>query len=82
MWTDLMAPAIPQPPPPFLLHDHYHRLLSTRYVCKVCLTRYFSPYGWCRACRQRDCIVALDPSLADRAQSDTQLRAMIRGESN
>ena len=77
-----MAPTIPQPPPVTHLHDRYHRLLSTRYVCQICLTRYFTPYTWCRACRQRDCIIPLDPSLPDRATSDTQLRALIRNNSS
>jgi hypothetical protein len=39
--------------------DRWHELLTTRYVCDVCLTRFFVPYRRCPACRRFGQIRAL-----------------------
>ena len=32
--------------------DPWHDLLTTRYVCEICLTRYFKSYRCCPACHR------------------------------
>ena len=63
--------------------DRWHELLTTRYVCQICLTRFFVHYRRCPACHRVDCIRWLDPELISRAKDDGTLRALIarQGES-
>jgi len=57
--------------------DAYHELLTTRYVCEACLTRYFVSYPKCLACGQVGRIRLLSNSLLALADNDDELRAMI-----
>ena len=57
--------------------DDYHELLTTRYVCEACLTRYFVSYPKCLACGQIGRIRQLSNSLLALADNDDELRAMI-----
>ena len=57
--------------------DRWHELLSTRYVCEMCLTRYFVPYEFCKACRTEGRIVPLIKNIELWATDDEQLRDII-----
>jgi hypothetical protein len=57
--------------------ERWHELLSTRYVCEACLTRYFMKYRKCKACGAVGRIRSLSVSLLDLADDDGELRAMI-----
>src|SRR4051812_34472486 len=57
--------------------ERWHELLSTRYVCEACLTRYFMKYPKCKACGEIGRIRTLTVSLLDLADDDGELRAMI-----
>jgi predicted ATP-dependent serine protease len=57
--------------------DPYHELLTTRYVCEACLTRYFMPYTKCSACGQLNRIVPLTMAFYPLARSDEELREII-----
>ena len=57
--------------------DPWHELLSTRYVCEVCLTRYFIPHRLCPACHRLGRIRPLVSMLLDLAHDDEDLRNMI-----
>ena len=57
--------------------DAYHELLTTRYVCEACLTRYFVCYPKCAACGQLNRIVPLTMSLYPLARSDEEVREII-----
>ena len=58
-------------------HDRWHELLSTRYVCEVCLTRYFRPHHTCPACHRIGYIRPLVSMLLTVAHDDEDLRNMI-----
>lgn len=61
--------------------DRWHELLNTRYVCELCLTRYFVPYYTCPACHQIGYIRPLISGLAGYARNDEELREIItRGQ--
>ena len=61
--------------------DHYHELLTSRYVCEKCLTRYFIPHDRCLACGRRGTLRILSNTLFSLADSDKELRHMIaRGQ--
>jgi len=57
--------------------DRWHELLSNRYVCEVCLTRYFSPHRRCLACHQFGRIRPLASMLLSIADDEAELREMI-----
>lgn len=57
--------------------NQYHELLTTRYVCEACLTRYFVPYHKCIACGEIGRIRVLANSLFELADNDQELRTMI-----
>ena len=59
--------------------DDYHELLTSRYVCEKCLTRYFVPHAKCLACGQRGTLRVLSNSLFSLADNDKELRHMIAG---
>ena len=58
-------------------HDQWHELLSTRYVCEICLTRYFSLRRKCPACHHIGYIRPLVSMLLTLAHDDEDLRSMI-----
>jgi hypothetical protein len=61
--------------------DPYHELLTSRFVCEACLTRYFMKYLLCPACHQRGRMRPLTSSLFDIAADDRELREIIaRGQ--
>ncbi|MGN6367323.1 MAG: hypothetical protein ACTHN5_03590 [Phycisphaerae bacterium] len=61
--------------------DSYHELLTSRYVCESCLTRYFAPRRYCAACKQFGRIRPLQTHLQKLADNDADLRKMIaRGQ--
>ena len=61
--------------------DAYHELLTSRYVCENCLTRYFVSYHQCAACKQFGRIRPLQQHLRLLADNDAELRKMIaRGQ--
>jgi drug/metabolite transporter (DMT)-like permease len=61
--------------------DAYHELLTSRYVCESCLTRYFAPRRFCAACKQFGRIRPLQTHLQKLADNDADLRKMIaRGQ--
>ena len=57
--------------------ERWHELLSTRYVCEICLTRYFRPHAKCPACHQLGHIRPLVSILLSVARSDAELREML-----
>jgi hypothetical protein len=57
--------------------DPWHELLTSRYVCEICLTRYFSPHYCCPACHQFGRIRPLVSMLLDVADNEEELRTMI-----
>jgi hypothetical protein len=57
--------------------DRWHDLLSTRFVCEACLTRYFSPRHKCPACQRIGYIRPLVAMLLTLAHDDQDLRSMI-----
>ena len=57
--------------------DAYHELLTSRYVCENCLTRYFVSYRQCAACKQFGRIRPLQQHLRLLANNDAELRKMI-----
>jgi hypothetical protein len=57
--------------------ERWHELLSTRYVCEACLTRYFMKYRKCKACGEVGRIRSLTASLLELADDDGELREMI-----
>ncbi len=61
--------------------DAYHELLTSRYVCENCLTRYFVQHRQCAACKQFGRIRPLQTHLQKLADNDAELRKMIaRGQ--
>ena len=58
-------------------YDRWHELLTTRFVCENCLTRFFVPYHHCPACHQFGRIQPLVTMLQKIARNDADLRAMI-----
>jgi hypothetical protein len=61
--------------------DRWHDLLTNRFVCEVCLTRYFTRYRRCRACGSSQSIVPLGNFLSAYARTDQELRDLIaRGQ--
>jgi hypothetical protein len=61
--------------------DPWHELLTTRYVCEICLTRYFSPRRRCAACNRFGHVRPLVSLLMTIAHDDEDLRQMIaRGQ--
>jgi hypothetical protein len=66
---------------PLSATEQWHDLLSTRYVCERCLTRYFRSYRKCKACGEVGRIRTLTTGLFDLADDDGELREMIaRGQ--
>ena len=57
--------------------DRWHELLTTRYVCEICLTRYFSPRRRCAACNRFGHVRPLVSLLMTIAHDDEDLRQMI-----
>jgi hypothetical protein len=57
--------------------DAWHDLLTTRYVCEVCLTRYFTPRRRCPACNRFGHIRPLVSLLMTIARDDEDLRRII-----
>ena len=65
---------------PFPLADErWHELLTTRFVCEVCLTRYFVQHRRCPACNRFGHIRPLVSLLSTIAHDDEELRQMIAG---
>ena len=61
--------------------ERWHTLLNSRYVCEICLTRFFVPYHACPACHQVGCIRPLVSGLSMYARNEQELRDMIaRGQ--
>ena len=61
--------------------DRWHDLLTTRYVCEVCLTRYFGPRRRCAACNRFGHVRPLVSLLMTIARDEEDLRQMIaRGQ--
>ena len=58
-------------------HDQWHELLTNRYVCEICLTRYFTPRRRCLACNRIGHIRPLVSLLMTIAHDDEELRSMI-----
>lgn len=73
----IMASATPTPPT--TPTDRWHHLLTTRFVCEICLTRFFVLYRRCPACHRAGRIRPLKTALLSKAQSDEELRNMIAG---
>ena len=64
-----------------MVSSNYHLLLSSRFVCENCLTRFFTPHAQCPACLVWDRIRPLTESLIDVADNDEELRNIIaRGQ--
>ena len=57
--------------------DRWHELLTHRYVCENCLTRYFMSYRRCKACGAIGRIHLLTVGLFDLADSEMELRNII-----
>ena len=57
--------------------ERWHELLTTRYVCEICLTRYFVPHRRCPACNRFGHIRPLVSLLSTIAMDDEDLRRMI-----
>jgi hypothetical protein len=57
--------------------ERWHSLLTTRYVCEICLTRFFVPHDCCPACHRFGYIRPLVSMLMTIARDDEELRAMI-----
>jgi hypothetical protein len=62
---------------PYAPSDRWHELLTTRYVCEICLTRFFVPYRRCPACDRFGHIRPLVSLLSTIAHDDEELRQMI-----
>ena len=62
---------------PFQNLERWHELLSNRYVCEACLTRYFMKYRRCKACGIVGRIRPLTAGLFELADSETELREII-----
>ena len=61
--------------------ERWHELLTTRYVCEICLTRYFVQHHICPACHRIGYIRPLVSMLLSVAHDDEDLRNMIaRGQ--
>ena len=57
--------------------DRWHELFTSRYVCEICLTRYFGPRHRCLACNRFGHIRPLVSLLMTIAHDDEELRNMI-----
>lgn len=57
--------------------QRWHELLTTRYVCEICLTRYFRPHHICPACHRIGYIRPLVSMLLTMARDDEDLRNLI-----
>jgi hypothetical protein len=57
--------------------DRWHDLLNSRYVCELCLTRFFVNYHTCPACHQIGYVRPLIAGLSGYARSDEELRQII-----
>ena len=76
-----MTATPPNSAPEINAHERWHEMLSTRYVCEVCLTRYFSPRRRCTACNRFGHVRPLVSLLMSIARDDEDLRQMIaRGQ--
>ena len=64
-------------PAPLQHDERWHRLLTTRYVCDFCLTRFFAPYRVCPACHQPGRVHRLNELLYTVADNDQELRDMM-----
>ena len=61
--------------------DRWHDLLTSRFVCENCLTRFFVPYENCPACHRIGRIRPLVTMLQGIARNEEDLRRMIaRGQ--
>lgn len=61
--------------------DRWHTLLNSRYVCELCLTRFFVRYRTCPACHQIGYVRPLISGLSEYARSEEELRQIItRGQ--
>ncbi len=64
-----------------MVTEKYHNLLTSRFVCEACLTRYFSPHIRCPACLMWNRIRPLTEGLIEVANTDEELREIIaRGQ--
>ena len=59
--------------------DRWHTLLTSRYVCERCLTRFYQPYFFCPACHCMGRVRPLLDALHMLARSDVELRQLIAG---
>jgi hypothetical protein len=57
--------------------ERWHEMLTSRYVCEACMTRYFMTYRKCKACGKVGRIRRLTTSLFELADNDAELREMI-----
>jgi hypothetical protein len=57
--------------------DRWHSLLTSRYVCEFCLTRFFLHYRKCPACRRLNTIHPLLNTLFTVARNNGELRRMM-----
>ena len=57
--------------------ERWHLLLNSRYVCDICLTRFFIRHRRCPACHRFSSIHPLNPKLSRIARSEEQLRSMM-----
>jgi hypothetical protein len=70
-WETDISPELPR------RAERWHELLTTRFVCEACLTRYFMQYRKCKACGEVGRIRSLTVSLLDLADDEGELREMI-----
>jgi len=69
------------PPAPLSASERWHELLTTRYICEICLTRFFQPHAKCPACQQIGYVRPLVSILLTVAHNDLELREMMaRGQ--
>jgi len=57
--------------------ERWHELLTTRYVCEICLTRFFVQHHMCPACQRIGHVRPLVSMLLTMAQDNEDLRDMI-----
>jgi hypothetical protein len=70
-------PLVTRPIPP--QQDRWHELLTTRYVCEACFTRFFVPYDRCPACCRVGRIRPLASLFSTIARDQDELHQLIAG---
>ncbi len=57
--------------------ERWHDLLTTRYVCEICLTRFFVQHRCCPACHRFGYVRPLVSMLLTAAEDNEDLRKMM-----